>query len=196
MKKFGKDKLADVEIYLGESNEQIREGMRSTLRDYGLRRVRTFARMVDLINAIKELPPDLLIVSDDIDATVFDAVRDIRHFKIGRNPFMMISLLVTAENEGAVKHAILAGADDVMIMPNAPPRTIGSRPNTTRLAIMIKAPTMPLFPTAASVMRCTFQMKPPAYTLSSTPIRLVLANSAKSERYNASDSISRDSRVH
>ncbi len=124
MKKFGKDKLSDVEIYLGEPNEQIREGMRSTMRDYGLRRTRTFARMGDLINAIKETPPDLLIVAGDMDATLFDSVRDIRHFKIGHNPFIMITLMVKPEGDAAVKRAILAGADDVMIKPVSPAKML------------------------------------------------------------------------
>ena len=120
LKRFGKDKLSDIEIYLGEPNEQVREGMRGVMRDCGMRRTRTFARMADLINAIKETPPDLLIAADDLDVTLFDAVRDIRHFKIGRNPFMMISLMVKAETEGAIKRAILAGANDVMMKPVAP----------------------------------------------------------------------------
>ena len=62
----------------------------------------------------------LLIASDDLDPGVFDAIRDIRHFKIGRNPFLMIGLLVRGDVEGAVKRALLAGADDVMIKPVSP----------------------------------------------------------------------------
>lgn len=124
LKKFGKDKLSDVEIYLGEPNEQVREGMRAIMRDYGMRRTRTFARMDDLIKAIKETPPDLLIAADDIDSTLFDAVRDIRNSRIGLNPFIMISLMVKADSEGGVKRAILAGADDVMVKPIAPAKML------------------------------------------------------------------------
>ncbi len=112
--------MADVECYLGEPNDQVREGMRSILRDCGFRRARTFARMVDLLNAVKEETPALLIASDDLDPGMFDAIRDIRHFKIGRNPFLMIGLLVRGDVEGAVKRALLAGADDVMIKPVSP----------------------------------------------------------------------------
>lgn len=120
MKKFDKDKLTDVDVYLGEPNEQVRESMRAMMRGEGFRRTRTFARMDDLLNAIKEAPPDLLIAADDIDGTLFDVIRDIRHFKIGRNPFIMITLMVRAESDDAVKRAILAGADDVMIKPVSP----------------------------------------------------------------------------
>src|SRR5688572_9248599 len=94
--------------------------MRAIMRDYGMRRVRTFNRLEDLVTAIKEVPPDLLVAADDIDETLFETVRDIRHHKIGKNPFMLISLLVRPEIEGAVKRAIMAGADDVMVKPVAP----------------------------------------------------------------------------
>jgi DNA-binding response OmpR family regulator len=124
VKKFGRDNLGHVEIYLAEPNEQVREGMRGIMRDYGMRRTRTFSRMVDLVNAIKETPPDLLIAADDMDASVFNTVRDIRHSRIGLNPFVMISLMVHPETENAIKRAILAGADDVMVKPVAPAKML------------------------------------------------------------------------
>src|SRR5581483_6403978 len=79
VKKFDKDKVGDVDLYLGEPNEQVRESMRAMMRGEGFRRTRTFARIDDLINAIKEAPPDLLIAADDIDPKLFDVIRDIRH---------------------------------------------------------------------------------------------------------------------
>jgi DNA-binding response OmpR family regulator len=120
MKKFDKDRLTDVDIYLGEPNEQVRESLRAMMRGEGLRRTRTFARIEDMINALKEAPPDLLIAADDMDPTLFDVIKDIRHFKLGRNPFIMITLMVRPENDDSVKKAILAGADDVMIKPVSP----------------------------------------------------------------------------
>src|SRR5437868_3334817 len=90
LKKFDKDRLGELDVYLGEPNEQVRESLRAMMRGEGLRRTRTFARMDDLLNAIKEAPPDLLIAADDLDPTLFDMVRDIRHFRIGRNPFIMV----------------------------------------------------------------------------------------------------------
>ena len=112
--------MGDVECYLGEPNDQVREGLRSILRDCGFRRARTFARMIDLVNAVKEETPALLIAAEDLDPSMFDVIRDIRHYKIGRNPFLMIGLLVRGDVEGNVKKALLAGADDVMIKPVSP----------------------------------------------------------------------------
>ena len=120
LKKFDKDKLSDIDLYLGEPNEQVRESMRAMMREQGYRRTRTFSRLDDLLNAIKEAPPDILVAADDLDPRMFDVIRDIRHFKIGRNPFILITLMVKAENDEVVKKAILAGADDIMIKPVAP----------------------------------------------------------------------------
>ncbi len=120
VKKFDKDKLGDIDLYLGEPNEQVRESMRAMMRGEGYRRTRTFSRIDDLLNAIKEAPPDILIAADDLDPRMFDVIRDVRHFKVGRNPFILITLMVKAENDDVVKKAILAGADDVMIKPVAP----------------------------------------------------------------------------
>src|SRR6185295_13031880 len=107
-------------VYLGEPNEQVRESMRAMMRGEGLRRTRSFGRLDDLVGSIKETPPDLLIVSDDMDQTIFDVIRDIRHFRLGRNPFIMVTMMVASESESNTRRAILCGADDVVIKPVAP----------------------------------------------------------------------------
>ncbi len=119
MRNFDKDKLAELDIYLGEPNEQVREGLRAMLRTEGLRRTRTFARVEDLLNAMKERSPDLLVIADDLDPDIFQIVKDIRHHRIGRNPFIVISFMVNPDEDRALKKAILAGADDVLIKPVA-----------------------------------------------------------------------------
>jgi len=89
------------------------------LRAEGLRRTRTFARVEDLLNAMKERSPDLLVIADDLDPEIFQIVKDIRHHRIGRNPFIVISFMVNPDEDRALKKAILAGADDVLIKPVA-----------------------------------------------------------------------------
>lgn len=120
MKKFDKDRLAEIDIFLGEPNEQVREGLRAMLRAEGLRRTRTFSRLEDLANGLKERTPDLMVIADDLDPDIFKFVKDIRHYRIGRNPFVVISFMVAPEDDRAIKKAILAGADDVLIKPVAP----------------------------------------------------------------------------
>jgi DNA-binding response OmpR family regulator len=124
MKNFDKDKLGDIDIFLGEPNEQVRESMRSMMRGEGFRRTRTFGRIDDLMTAVKEISPDLLILADDMAPNIFDLVRDIRQFRFGRNPFVMITMMVSGESELNTRKAILAGCDDVMIKPVAPARLL------------------------------------------------------------------------
>ena len=94
MKKFDKDKLAELDIYLGEPNEQVREGLRAMLRSEGLRRTRTFTRMDDLMNAMKERSPDLLIVADDVVIKPLDPKKiheRLRLITYHRQPFVATS---------------------------------------------------------------------------------------------------------
>ncbi len=124
LKNFDKNGLSDVDIYIGDPNEQIRESMRSMMRAEGLRRARNFNRIDDLTSAIKEVTPDLLVLADDVAPNIFDIVRDIRQYRLGRNPFVMITMMVSADSDVSTRKAILAGCDDVMIKPVSPGRLL------------------------------------------------------------------------
>ena len=124
LKNFDKNALNDVDIYIGDPNEQIRESMRSMMRAEGLRRARTFNRIDDLTSAIKEITPDLLVLADDVAPNIFEVIRDIRQYRLGRNPFVMITMMVSADSDLSTKKAILAGCDDVMIKPVSPGRLL------------------------------------------------------------------------
>ena len=83
----------------------------------GLKQVVCHAKIDGLRDLIVELPPDLLVISDDFDSDVYDLIKDVRHQKIGDNPFMLISMLVDPSRAAALNHAIEAGVDDIIIKP-------------------------------------------------------------------------------
>ena len=127
--KLDRDKLADIEIFVGDPNEQVRDSLRSIMRAEGMRRINTFGRAEDLIEALKKAPPDLLLLSDDFDDKekekeikdrVFTMVRDIRHFRLGINPFILITMLIAQDNDTGIKKAVGSGSDDVLIKPLSP----------------------------------------------------------------------------
>jgi DNA-binding response OmpR family regulator len=120
MPKLEREKLADIEIFVGDPNEQVRDSLRSIMRAEGMRRINTFIRFEDFIETLKKSTPDLLLLADDFDDNIFDVVRDIRHFRLGNNPFMLITMLIASDNEGGMKKVIQCGADDVLIKPLAP----------------------------------------------------------------------------
>jgi DNA-binding response OmpR family regulator len=119
-RKFDKDRRGDIDIYLGEPNEQVRESMRAMLRGEGFRKTRTFYRMEDLMTAFSESSPDVLILADDLHSSSFNMVKEIRNFKLGRNPFILITMMVGGETDLNIKKAMLAGVDDVLIKPVSP----------------------------------------------------------------------------
>jgi DNA-binding response OmpR family regulator len=121
---FDKDRKGEIDIFLGEPNEQVRESMRAMMRGEGFRRMRTFMRFEDMVASMNEAMPDLLILADDMHPTVFQLVRDIRHFRFGRNPFILVTLMVSPENETNLKKAVMTGADDVLIKPVSPGRLL------------------------------------------------------------------------
>lgn len=131
--KLEREKLADIEIFVGDSNEQVRDSLRSIMRAEGMRRITTFGRAEDLAEALKKAPPDLILLSDDFDErdrdkevkdSVFGMVRDLRHFRLGVNPFVLITMMVAQDNDVGIKKAVQCGADDVMIKPLAPGRLL------------------------------------------------------------------------
>jgi DNA-binding response OmpR family regulator len=122
--KFDRDRKGEIDIFLGEPNEQVRESMRAMMRGEGFRRMRTFMRFEDMVASMNEAMPDLLVIADDMHANVFPLIRDIRHFRFGRNPFILITLMVAPENEANLKKALMSGADDVLIKPVAPGRML------------------------------------------------------------------------
>ncbi len=103
MRKIDPEKLRDVDVYFAAPSEQIRTGFRFTMHSYGIHHERIFARIEELTNAIKASAPDLLIVDADMGPSAFDLVNDIRHFKLGRNPFILIGMMVDAQTEGGSK---------------------------------------------------------------------------------------------
>src|SRR5262249_18723111 len=115
MPKLERDKLADIEIHVGDPNEQVLDSLRSIMRAEGVRRINTFIRPAECMASLKKSAPDVLLLADDFDDDVFALVRDIRHFKLGNNPFMLITMLIAQDNEGGMKKVIQCGADDVLI---------------------------------------------------------------------------------
>jgi CheY-like chemotaxis protein len=124
MAKLEREKLIDIEIHVGDPNEQVRDSLRSIMRAEGMRRISAYSRLDDLLEALKKAPPDLLLLADDFDDTVFDFVRDVRHFRQGINPFVLITMLVSQDNDTGIKKAVQAGADDVLIKPLSPGRLL------------------------------------------------------------------------
>ena len=109
--------LEKAVAFIGEPDEQVRKTLRQILHHAGLRQVSVHGNLKNILSLMSHMTPDLIIVSDDLDPGVFDFIRDIRHNKIGTNPFVLVTTLISPEHVDSVKRAMQAGTDDIIIKP-------------------------------------------------------------------------------
>jgi DNA-binding response OmpR family regulator len=117
MARLDRDSLRRVTVYIGEKNYYERQQIRDMFLAQGVKAVVVHATAATLRTMLLEAPPDMLVLSDDFDPAVFDLIREIRHQKIGENPFMLITVTVSPGRREALTQAIKAGVDDIVIKP-------------------------------------------------------------------------------
>ena len=117
-----RENLKKAAVYIGEVNFHERNKLRDMFLAQGLKQVVCHANLAGLRDLIAEVPPDLLVIGDNFDPGIFDLVRDIRFQRLGENPFMLISMLVSPHRREALDQAIEAGVDDIIIKPVAADR--------------------------------------------------------------------------
>ena len=83
----------------------------------GIKNVSTHSSASSLRSLMNDVPPDLLVLSDDFDPEVFNLIREIRFNQLGHNPFVIITMLVSQRGKASIAKAIEAGADDIVIKP-------------------------------------------------------------------------------
>lgn len=117
MQRLDAGTLKSATVYIGEKNYGARQNLRDLFVAQGLKQVVCHSSIGALRAALTELPPDLLVIAEDFDAGVFELVREIRFQRMGDNPFMLISMLVSPTRRDALARAIEAGVDDIIIKP-------------------------------------------------------------------------------
>lgn len=122
MANIDRENLKKATVYIGETNYHERNKLRDMFIAQGLKQVVCHSTLSSLRGLIAEVPPDLLVISDDFDSAIYDLVRDIRFQKLGENPFLLISMLVSPHRREALDRSIEAGVDDIIIKPVSPER--------------------------------------------------------------------------
>lgn len=106
-----------VVAFIGEPDDATRKELRQILNHAGLKQVSAHGNLKNLRMLMDQMSPDIIMLADDIDPGVFDFIRDIRHNRLGTNPFVMIITLIAPNHIDAVKLAMKAGTDDIIIKP-------------------------------------------------------------------------------
>ena len=109
--------MEKVIAFIAMGNEGEAQDVAGMLNRLGVLNVTTKTDLGTIRKMMDETAPDLIVLGADVAADVFDFVRDIRHSKLGENPFVMITTLVDNDQVAAVKKAMQAGTDDIIIKP-------------------------------------------------------------------------------
>jgi len=120
-------RFEQVRLLLVEPNTEIRQGLLAALRDYGFRNVATATSEAKVKETLQSSEIDLIIGDSHYDGdSVCAAVKNMRHSKLGENPFTVSIALCSEPLAKNIKTAVDAGFDDVIAKP-APVNKIVSR---------------------------------------------------------------------
>lgn len=111
----------NVQIFFGEPEPSLRSAIRSALQREGYGGVRDFDRIDALKEAIAADSPDLLLIDAEMDTGHADTViEDIRHDRLGKNPFVPIIVTLWEPTQELVQRVAAAGPDDMLVKPLSP----------------------------------------------------------------------------
>ena len=109
--------LAKTVLYLFEPNRDVAAGLKLALREGGLTTTRSFANPAELLLQLQQNPPDAVILSENADHNIFELAKQVRHGEIGRNPFTVLSMLVSETKIASRDLAVRSGVDAILIKP-------------------------------------------------------------------------------
>ena len=117
---FGK-----VGLVLGDPSRMIRQGLKGALFTQGFREILDSDKLSVIREAVNENKVDLLICDAMLpDGDACQLTHDIRHNKIGTNPFIVIITLIDEPDRDLVMKVINSGSDDVVLKPFSPAKLI------------------------------------------------------------------------
>jgi DNA-binding response OmpR family regulator len=112
---------AEAKILFGEPEAALRQALRSALGREGFENIQDFDRTKQLREAVSKGQPDLLIIDSEMDTGEADGmIQDIRHGKLGDNPFVSVIVTIWEPTKEVVKRVASSGTDDIMVKPLSP----------------------------------------------------------------------------
>lgn len=113
--------LRKARIHLIVYEPGIRRIIRDMLRSIGVDDVILGSKFEDIRIAITENTPDLIILGSSFpDGDVPALIKDVRHNKIGKDPFLPIISLTAEPTENLVGNIAGSGSDDLLVYPLSP----------------------------------------------------------------------------
>ena len=110
--------FSKVEIFLSVTDLGLRTSISEVLRYIGVRTILVGQTLTEILEHLQDNTPDLLICSAHFpDGELFPKVRELRHHKWGKNPFIPIMTVTDQPSNEMVKEVLESGVDDLLIQP-------------------------------------------------------------------------------
>ena len=110
--------FGNVGLVLGDPSRMIRQGLKGALFTHGFREIIDSDKLSVIREAVQDNKVDLLICDAMLpDGDTCRLTHDIRHNKIGNNPFIVIITLIDEPDRELVMRIINSGSDDVVLKP-------------------------------------------------------------------------------
>lgn len=118
--------FSKVACLLGIGNMDVRRAFHGILASEGIGTIVAATDPAEIAKLIGSRDPDLIVFDSSFgDKVCIDAIKAIRHHKLGVNPFVVIVALVESPERERVVKWIDAGADDLISHPIVPARILG-----------------------------------------------------------------------
>lgn len=112
------ERFDKVTVVIADPDHKARTIAKKTLIKAGFRKILTGHNLAFVKQSFDVEMPELLIAETNLpDGDFSEFVNDLRHHKIGNNPFLVVSALAENPTPDLVKKVIQAGADDLLSKP-------------------------------------------------------------------------------
>lgn len=112
------ERRAAVKILLSDADNEVRRGLASTLKEQGYRAITLSRDVKDAASKLEDTLFDLVIVSGARDyAAVAALIEDMRHNRVGQNPFTIVMVSVVKPDPSQVARIVQSGIDDLLLLP-------------------------------------------------------------------------------
>lgn len=115
---MAQERFNEVTVVVADPDPRARTVAKQTLIKAGFRKILTGHSLAFVKQSFDVEMPELLIAETNLpDGDFAEFVNDVRHHRIGNNPFLVISALTSDPTPALVKKVIQAGADDLLSKP-------------------------------------------------------------------------------
>lgn len=116
---------ANIDIVYADGDQRLRHNLRAALNHNGYRGIREFSHLDGATGAIRLAAPDIFLVDGGLsNGSSFEVIENLRHHKLGKNPFLSVIVSCETPNNETVTKFINSGVDYLVVKPVAPSQLI------------------------------------------------------------------------